>query len=75
MGIMRTLIVLPPGALRLVLALVVVCSHYGWLRTPLDGASVAGFFLLSGYWVTKLWDKRYSRLAHPVAVFYGLVNK
>jgi peptidoglycan/LPS O-acetylase OafA/YrhL len=66
---------LRPGALRLALASIVVLAHYtilsgGRLHTPIDGAAVVAFFFLSGYWVTKLWDKTYSTLRSPTLTFY-----
>jgi peptidoglycan/LPS O-acetylase OafA/YrhL len=68
-------LILPPGALRLVLAALVVWSHFASLAgsplyTPLEGISVCGFFFLSGYWVANLWEKRYARCRAPLFTFY-----
>lgn len=67
--------VIPPGAMRLVLALTVVVWHYAVLSghkppIPLDGVAVASFFFLSGYWITHLWRSRYEKTDNPVLVFY-----
>jgi peptidoglycan/LPS O-acetylase OafA/YrhL len=63
-------LVLRPGALRLALAAAVVATHVGWLGDPSDGVAVSGFFMLSGYWVARLWDERYSRCVAPLTTFY-----
>lgn len=68
-------LILPPGALRLVLAGLVVWSHFASLAgsplyTPLEGVAVCGFFFLSGYWVASLWERKYARCAAPVRTFY-----
>ncbi len=67
--------VLTPGAMRLLLASLVLAIHYlGWLRLPapgpFDGIAVVGFFFLSGYWIARLWAEKYSRLPRPLLTFY-----
>lgn len=64
------MVVLPPGALRLVLAATVMLTHYQYLESPFDGLAVSGFFLLSGYWIATLWDTKYSMCARPLLTFY-----
>jgi peptidoglycan/LPS O-acetylase OafA/YrhL len=68
-------LVLSPGAMRLALAAMVVASHY----LPAAGIPVAflfdavpvyGFFFLSGYWVARLWDEKYSHCRRPLFTFY-----
>jgi hypothetical protein len=63
-------VILPPGALRLALACIVVISHYAYLSgaslyAPIDGPAVVGFFFFSGYWVAQLWHTKYSRRSLP----------
>jgi peptidoglycan/LPS O-acetylase OafA/YrhL len=60
--------VLPPGAFRLWLALIVFITH----TTPLKlGASaVFLFFALSGYWIDRMWHAEYQHVARPVRTFY-----
>ncbi len=58
-----------PGLLRLVLAAMVVFSHF----TPIETGRVAviGFFVLSGYWVTVTYVRNYAGSAKGVLLFYG----
>jgi peptidoglycan/LPS O-acetylase OafA/YrhL len=53
--------VLAPGAMRLLLASLVVTTHYlDWLRigipwgVPIDGVAVSGFFFVSGFWIATV---------------------
>jgi peptidoglycan/LPS O-acetylase OafA/YrhL len=67
-------LILPPGALRMALATVVIWAHYAFLTgsprfNPLDPVAVCGFFFLSGYWIADLWDKKYSRCRAPLFTF------
>jgi peptidoglycan/LPS O-acetylase OafA/YrhL len=69
-------LILPPGALRLALACIVVTSHYAFLsHAPVyvlaDSAAVVGFFFFSGYWVARLWQTKYSRCRAPLLTFYA----
>jgi peptidoglycan/LPS O-acetylase OafA/YrhL len=61
-----------PGVTRLILAAMVVESHYreyaAW--NPCDAIAVYGFFFLSGYWIATLWTAKYSRTHRPVLTFY-----
>lgn len=56
-----------PGALRLVLASLVVLSHASRLET--GRPAVFLFFVLSGYWVMRMYDEKY-RGPGGIAVFY-----
>jgi peptidoglycan/LPS O-acetylase OafA/YrhL len=51
--------VLGPGAFRLFLACVVMVHHAFPFRAGSWAVDV--FFILSGYWITQMWDDRYSR--------------
>jgi len=48
-----------PGAFRLFLAMVVMVHHSFALRAGSWAVDV--FFILSGYWITRMWNSRYSR--------------
>lgn len=58
---------MPPGALRLLLALAVVLSHVS--RFDVGRLAVLLFFYLSGYWVTKVWTEKFEGRA--VGRFYA----
>lgn len=58
-----------PGALRLVLATVVVLHHTTTLR--LGKFAVYSFFVLSGFWVYRIYRDRYVRSAYGVGRFYA----
>lgn len=62
-------IVLPsePGAFRLWLAMVVVIHHV--TRLEFGQAPVRVFFALSGYWVYRVWTKRYQLCEAPWLTF------
>lgn len=67
--------VLKPGAMRVVLASIVIAMHYALFVgvpfvTPVDGVPVYGFFFLSGYWVSNLWDTKYLKCKNPIGTFY-----
>ncbi len=57
-----------PGAFRLFLALIVVVHHSTPLR--MGALAVYIFFILSGYWIAKLWAERYARSRNPLLTFY-----
>lgn len=57
-----------PGVLRLILAFVVVVHHSTPLR--MGALAVYLFFILSGYWIAKMWDERYARSHNPLLTFY-----
>lgn len=56
-----------PGLFRFSLAYVVVVDHFTPLQ--LGSAAVYLFFMLSGYWVTELWNKEYAPAAAPYRTF------
>jgi len=56
-----------PGLFRLLLATVVVIYHYS--SFSLGHAAVYLFFVLSGYWVYQMWQRKYSRMRHPYLTF------
>ena len=58
---------LGPGAFRVLLALLVVGSHLSALN--IGRPAVFAFFVLSGYWVTKMYDEKY-RAYGSVWIFY-----
>jgi peptidoglycan/LPS O-acetylase OafA/YrhL len=55
------------GSLRLFLAVVVVCAHTDLFHLGL--AAVGTFFTLSGYWVGRIWLKKYSAGPYPIPTF------
>lgn len=50
-------LVLPPGAFRLTLALMVIVSHIS--RFDVGRLAVLLFFLLSGYWTARIWSEKF----------------
>lgn len=56
-----------PGALRLILAALVVASHMSNLE--IGRPAVFVFFALSGYWVLRMYDEKYAGQA-SLGVFY-----
>lgn len=56
-----------PGAFRLALASVVVLDHF--FGVLLGRAAVYVFFVLSGYWITKMWSDRYAGTARPYLTY------
>jgi len=59
--------ILPPGAFRIVLALLVVVTHS--LPLKLGPGAVFVFFMLSGYWIDVMWHREYRHCAAPWRVF------
>lgn len=57
-----------PGQFRLILALLVVVEHLS--RLQVGKVAVMVFFMLSGYWVTKVYLQKYSKLTQGVFAFY-----
>jgi peptidoglycan/LPS O-acetylase OafA/YrhL len=51
-------LILPPGAFRLVLALMVVVSHL--TRFDIGRLAVLLFFFLSGYWTAQIWAAKFA---------------
>jgi peptidoglycan/LPS O-acetylase OafA/YrhL len=66
-GLRRLVLPSNPGAFRLWLAMLVVFHHV--TRLEVGRAPVLVFFALSGYWVHRVWESRYSRLDRPWIVF------
>jgi peptidoglycan/LPS O-acetylase OafA/YrhL len=60
---------LRPGAFRLFLAGVVVLSHT--MRYDLGAWAVCTFYILSGYWIYRMWTQKYARARNPLATFYA----
>jgi peptidoglycan/LPS O-acetylase OafA/YrhL len=56
-----------PGAFRLFLASVVVVHHSFPFRA--GSWAVYVFFILSGYWITKMWQSRYSQTRNSYFTF------
>jgi peptidoglycan/LPS O-acetylase OafA/YrhL len=56
-----------PGLFRLLLASVVVVYHYSSLS--LGHTAVYLFFVLSGYWVYRMWQDKYCRTRNPYLTF------
>jgi len=57
-----------PGILRLYLAAGVILTHvFHWAN--IATWAVYLFFVLSGFWISKLWDAKYSRCDRPYLVF------
>lgn len=59
---------LGPGAFRLFLASLVVVQHLS--RLSLGHPAVLLFFMLSGYWVCRMYAERYRVAHHGLARFY-----
>jgi len=59
-----------PGTIRFILALIVVIGHAAPSWIFIGHFAVICFFILSGYWISKLFDQQYSKLEKPVLVFY-----
>lgn len=57
-----------PGAFRLFLATMVLVSHVTTGRFGV--VAVMAFFILSGYWVTRMYQEKYLRTPRPVPTFY-----
>jgi peptidoglycan/LPS O-acetylase OafA/YrhL len=56
-----------PGAFRLFLALLVMVYHFSSLGV--GRAAVYIFFMLSGFWVDRMWRERYSLTRNPYWTF------
>ena len=56
-----------PGVFRLILAMLVVIHHSFPLR--LGGWAVGMFFVLSGYWIARMWNEKYSLLPNAYRTF------
>jgi peptidoglycan/LPS O-acetylase OafA/YrhL len=56
-----------PGFFRLFLSFVVVFHHSFPLRLGAWGVYV--FFILSGFWICRMWRQRYAQTHHPLLTF------
>ncbi len=56
-----------PGAFRMMLAAMVAFSHTA--GPPIGKSAVLLFFILSGYWIAKMWQERYVRTKAPYLTF------
>jgi peptidoglycan/LPS O-acetylase OafA/YrhL len=61
---------LRPGLTRFILAALVIISHFS-NAIMLGKFAVCCFFILSGYWIAVMYDKRYSKKENKVTVFYA----
>ena len=59
--------VLGPGMFRLLLSLLVVLHHSLPLR--LGTWAVYVFFILSGFWICRMWRQRYAETQSPYLTF------
>ena len=57
-----------PGLFRFGLALLVFIDHTS--RLDLGYAAVLSFFVLSGYWISRLWIARYAQARDPYVTFF-----
>ncbi|WP_435418597.1 acyltransferase [Parerythrobacter aurantius] len=57
-----------PGAFRLLLALLVVVDHASGLHLGL--AAVYLFFILSGFWIHRMWETKYRLARGKLVTFY-----
>ncbi|MDB5260864.1 MAG: acyltransferase family protein, partial [Adhaeribacter sp.] len=57
-----------PGFLRLVLALIVV-FHHNTKYIKIGEFAVFAFFMLSGYWIHKMYKEKYDLLERPFFSF------
>lgn len=60
---------LKPGLVRLLLATLVVLFHITKF-VFIGGLAVFCFFILSGYWVTYMYENKYSNIKNSIGVFY-----
>ncbi len=59
--------ILSPGLFRLCLAMAVFLNHT--LPIEIGSAAVYIFFMLSGYWVFRMWENQYRFTLRPVVTF------
>jgi len=57
-----------PGLFRYVLALTVFIHHL--TRLSIGNMAVYVFFVLSGYWIARMWTGRYGKSERPFSTFY-----
>jgi peptidoglycan/LPS O-acetylase OafA/YrhL len=58
---------LTPGIFRLMLAAIVVVHHL--TRIEMGKMAVYAFFVLSGYWISRMYETKYMSASRPYAVF------
>lgn len=58
---------LSPGLLRMALATIVVISHFTKLSFGIAGVNL--FFVLSGYWIYRMYENKYLNARRPVFLF------
>lgn len=58
---------LSPGLFRLILAGLVVFDHFSGVM--LGRGAVFVFFVLSGFWISRMWRERYAELRSPYVTF------
>jgi peptidoglycan/LPS O-acetylase OafA/YrhL len=58
---------LSPGLLRMALASIVVISHF--TKASFGIAAVNLFFVLSGYWIYRMYENKYMKARRPVFLF------
>ena len=56
-----------PGAFRLILASLVFVHHTS--RLAIGPAAVYLFFCLSGFWIYRMWNGRYSKTVNPYLTY------
>ncbi len=57
-----------PGAFRLILALIVVGFHLS-RYVFIGNAAVYAFFILSGYWVSKMYEEKYISVKRGIGIY------
>ena len=63
----RATSLLQPGIFRLFLAILVLVNHSS--RFDLGDWAVYTFFILSGYWIYRMWEEKYSKARAPYRLF------
>ena len=58
---------IPPGVFRLMLATLVVLAHF--TKLGMGTAAVNLFFILSGFWVYRMFNSKYERARYPGLLF------
>ncbi len=56
-----------PGMVRIILAMMVVVQHLSRFQT--GDVAVMVFFMLSGYWVMRMFDEKYRSLPRSLLTF------
>lgn len=58
------------GFYRFILAVIVVMFHFGGFSSLAGRSAVFGFYCISGYLMTLVIDKVYSKMEYGVLAFY-----